>query len=81
MQATAYLPEASPENLPRAEGPSFRVDDLDIGTLKAIGKLSINWTMHWDEHLLLDIEGQRLNVAWFLPSGLSVSLASLYFSK
>lgn len=65
MQAARSPLMVTPENVPRADGAVFRVNDLDIGSLKTIGELSIKWTRHWDEHLLLDIVQQKLTVAWF----------------
>lgn len=65
MQAIRLPPKATPQNLPRAEGVSFRVNDLNIRTLRTIGELSIKWTMYWDEHLLLDVQNRQLMVAWF----------------
>lgn len=65
MQATRIPSMDRHENLPRADGASFLVNDLDLGMLKVIGELSVEWTMRCDEHLLLDVEQQQLRIAWF----------------
>lgn len=67
MRATKGPSGDSLVNLHRADGASFLVNDLDLGTLKVIGKLSVKWTMHCDEHMLLDVQQQQLLIAWFSP--------------
>lgn len=77
MQATKRPSMDAFENLPRADGAVFRVNDLSLRTLKVIGELSVEWTMYWDQHLLLDLHRQRLKIAWFNTG--SISDASALF--
>jgi hypothetical protein len=50
--------------LETASGDLFRVDDLNIKSLRSIGRLSIQWTAIIENHLLLDLEKMTLSVAW-----------------
>jgi len=47
-----------------ALGLSFRVDDLNVKSLKSIGRLCIQWTTIIENHLLLDLEEMTLSIAW-----------------
>jgi hypothetical protein len=50
--------------LETALGPYFRVDDLNVESLKSIGRLCIQWTAIIENHLLLDLEKMTLSIAW-----------------
>ncbi|KAL8951636.1 MAG: hypothetical protein Q9222_002397 [Ikaeria aurantiellina] len=50
--------------------PFLAVRDLNVKDLQTIGRLRIEWTSHWDEHLKLRTEGPAnvLTLYWFSPS-------------
>jgi hypothetical protein len=50
--------------LESASGDSFRVDDLNVKTLRSIGRLHIEWTAIVENHLLLNLEKMTLSVMW-----------------
>jgi hypothetical protein len=50
--------------LETASGDLFRVDDLNLKSLRSIGRLSIQWTAIIENHLLLDLEKKMLSIAW-----------------
>lgn len=50
-----------------AHALEFRTDDLNIGSLSAIGKLNIHWVDVYEDHLKLDLDKQSLAICWFSP--------------
>jgi hypothetical protein len=62
------------EELACALGDAFRVDDLNIRSLRSIGKLSIHWTAYVDNHLRLDLRESILWVLWdFMEVGSKIT--------
>ena len=51
--------------LPRADGISFRSRELNVKTLREIGRLQIEWTEYLDRHLELNVPDMTLRVFWF----------------
>jgi len=50
-----------------AEGDTIRVDDLDVRSLKEIGRLEIRWTVFLEDHLKLDLQNKILSVVYDQP--------------
>lgn len=50
--------------LEAARGPSFRINDLNIQSLRALGGLRILWTHCLEDHLRLDLSTRSLSVRW-----------------
>ncbi|KAL8887438.1 MAG: hypothetical protein Q9192_006327 [Flavoplaca navasiana] len=52
------------------KGPFYKVSDFGLQHLQEIGKVDIEWTSSWDEHLELKMKGPRtiLRLYWFSPT-------------
>jgi len=59
---------SKPSSQAQAAGTLFAVDDLNIKTLKSIGKLAIEWTTTMEDHLRLDLNQKTLLISWFSHS-------------
>jgi hypothetical protein len=59
-----HMLKNEPHRLETASGLSFRADDLNIKSLKSVGRLDIQWTAIIENHLLLDLEEMTLSIAW-----------------
>ncbi|KAL8830808.1 MAG: hypothetical protein Q9170_005563 [Blastenia crenularia] len=57
--------------------PFFRIDDFNLRDLQRRGRLQVNWTSNWDEHLRLQIKDETpiLYLYWFQPG------FSVYFTE
>ena len=49
----------------RATGSTFRADDLDVASLRSLGRLHVIWTACLEEHLLLNIQARTIKICWF----------------
>jgi len=59
----AYFSKTS--TLEGIQGPTFAMDDLNIDSLRSIGRLSIRWTPILEDHMLLNDDDMTLSIAWF----------------
>jgi hypothetical protein len=59
-------PPSKESTLPRSEDSiSFRKLDLNVETLREIGRLKVEWTPYLDQHLQLNVTDLTLHVFWF----------------
>lgn len=69
QQALDFFSHKSPSKestLPRSEDSvSFRKLDLNVETLREIGRLKVEWTPYLDQHLQLDVTDLTLYIFWF----------------
>lgn len=62
-----HMLNSVPKPLESSPEPTLRIDDLNIKSLRSLGKLSIRWTSILENHLRLELgEPKTLSVAWSL---------------
>ncbi len=54
-----------PSSFSKSEKASFQSLELCVEVLQSVGKLNIEWTDCFDDHLRLDVELSKLKIFWF----------------
>ena len=68
------------QSFDRATGSRFRADDLDVSSLRSVGRLNVEWTACLKEHLSLDIQARTIKICWF-PARLDGWVGDSYIAR